>query len=296
MGFLFFFTSRWVQVFLVGVWVQVCVGNASLDGVFASGFTYLFCCWSLMLAALLNELLLVRHELLGVFVAENAWSAANVLGLGVAANLPEPRVPVDQADLLVCLDLVQELVPSTLFECLHVANHVKVNVGDEERVSSLAVFALNHVHVMDTVLAEDLIEHLCNTVAIHAGVNAGNADRRNVDGRSHVVRKFVSGCRLLIAVECWGVCSTLHLLRNQVQFFFVVLRTCIFFREPYLPNIYHNVVSEITKKKMFVGFLFFLMFIWFYWFFVFFVFFSHVTDCVYSSSSSMNLTFPFSLS
>ena len=41
------------------------------------------------LGAAFGYLFAGSHELLGVFVAENAWSTTNVLGLGVAPNLWE---------------------------------------------------------------------------------------------------------------------------------------------------------------------------------------------------------------
>ena len=52
-----------------------------------------------------------------------------------------------------------------------------------------------------------------------------------LDWKAMVFRSFERVLRLdcvkrLIADGCWGVCSTLHLHRNQLQFFFVIFRTC----------------------------------------------------------------------
>ena len=56
---------------------------------------FTFFCSLLALVSSLNDLLLLLHELCLIFTCENAGSLANMLGLGVLSNLPEPRVTVD---------------------------------------------------------------------------------------------------------------------------------------------------------------------------------------------------------
>lgn len=132
-----------------------------------------------------NYLLLVSHEVLCVLVGENAWSFAGMLGFGVLANLPEPWVTINKSYLLVCVDLVEENVSSGFFESLDVFDLGEMNVGDVERVAGALIFTLNHIHMIDTHLAENLIENGRDVFRAHLEMNTRNADGWDFDDRRH---------------------------------------------------------------------------------------------------------------
>ena len=94
-------------------------------------FTF-FCSSLLALVSSLNDLLLLLHELCLIFTCENAGSLANMLGLGVLSNLPEPRVTVDEFYLLFGFDLLEKDLASSFLEGVDVGDGLEMDVADEE--------------------------------------------------------------------------------------------------------------------------------------------------------------------